>query len=375
MRRYLTDFIKKDTLKKIVLLSGPRQVGKTWLSRCLYPASDTVYLNFDRAADRQTIHTEVWDRRAALVIFDELHKMKRWKSWIKGIYDTEGVKPGLLVTGSAQFDAFRKGGRESLAGRHFLYRLHPFCVAELRGTYEPLAAMTRLLERGGFPEAFIAETASDAARWRLSHLDSILREDLRDLMVIQDLRSLEYLVDRLAGQVGSPVSYQSLAEDVGVSAPTIKRWIQALEAMYVIFSIHPWSRKIKGSILKQPKVYFFDTGRIPSNNESARFENLTACALLKHVNFIEDTQGQKGTLCYLRDKQKNEIDFLILNNSVPVQMVECKLSGANKQNFAKFQHLNPQKVSILLCRDAPRNESHGDWDLRQAPEWLAELEV
>jgi predicted AAA+ superfamily ATPase len=206
-------------------------------------------------------------------------------------------------------------------------------------------------------------------------LDSILREDLRDLTVIQDLRSLEYLVDRLAAQVGSPVSYQSLAEDVGVSAPTIKRWIQALEAMYVVFSVQPWSRKVKGSILKQPKIYFYDTGRIPAQNESARFENLTAGALLKHINFIEDTQGQQGRLCYLRDKQKNEIDFLVLNNSVPVQMVECKLSRTDKQDFAKFQHLKPQKVSVLLCRDATKNESHEDWELRQAAEWLADLEV
>jgi predicted AAA+ superfamily ATPase len=374
MERYLAKFIKKDVHKKIVLLSGPRQVGKTWLSRNLFPESEVVYLNYDRSSDREVIRREIWDRHATLVIFDELHKMKTWKSWIKGIYDTEGTDPGLLITGSAQFDAFRKGGRESLAGRHFLYRLHPLSVAELKATCDPQEAMDRLLERGGFPEPYMADLVIDAARWRRSHLDSILREDLRDLIVIQDLRSLEYLVDRLAAQVGSPVSYQSLAEDIGVSAPTIKRWIQALEAMYVVFTIHPWSRKVKGSILKQPKIFFYDTARIPADNESARFENLTACALLKHLHFAEDTRGENCNLSYLRDKQKHEIDFLIVKDNMPVQMIECKLSATEKHNFAKFQQIKPKKISVLLCRDALRNESHGDWELRQAAPWLAALE-
>ncbi len=223
-----------------------------------------VYLNYDRSSDGEEIQKEIWDRSAALIIFDEVHKMKGWKNWIKGIYDTEGIKPQLLITGSAKFDAFRKGSRESLTGRHFHYRLHPLSVAELKADYSPQEAMNRILERGGFPEPFFAELSGDAERWRRSHLDSILREDLRDLIVIQDLRSLEYLVDRLAAQVGSPVSYQSLAEHINVSAPTIKRWIHALEAMCVLFCIHPSGRKVKGSLLKQPKVYFYDTGRIPA---------------------------------------------------------------------------------------------------------------
>ncbi len=375
MDRYLTDFIKKDLQKKIVLLSGPRQVGKTWISRHLYLASKTVYLNYDRSSDREVIQKEIWDRSAALIIFDEIHKMKGWKNWIKGIYDTEGIKPQLLITGSAKFDAFRKGSRESLAGRHFHYRLHPLSVAELKADFSPQEAMNRILERGGFPEPFIAESSIDAERWRRSHLDSILREDLRDLIVIQDLRSLEYLVDRLAAQVGSPVSYQSLAEDINVSAPTIKRWIHALEAMYVLFCIYPWSRKVKGSLLKQPKVYFYDTGRIPVDNESGRFENLTACALLKHNHFLEDTQGQQRGLFYLRDKQKKEVDFLLVKDIKPIQMIECKLSASEKQNFIHFHsQVNPGTNSILLCRDAERNESHPGWELRSASHWLAELE-
>ena len=256
MKRYLSTFIRKDLDKKLVLLSGPRQVGKTWLSKALFPTANHTYLNFDRNTDRKVIVDESWNRDSDLVILDEIHKMRHWKSWIKGIYDTEGVRPRLLLTGSARLDMTHRGGQESLAGRHHLHRLHPLSVRELSENYSAQDAFDRLMIRGGFPEPFFAEHETDADRWRLSHLDSMLREDLRDLVVIQDIKSLEYLVDRLASQVGSPISYQSLAEDVGVSAPTIKRWISVLESIYVIFTVHPWTRKVKGSLLKQPKVYF-----------------------------------------------------------------------------------------------------------------------
>lgn len=117
LNRYLSDLIKKDLDSKIVLLAGPRQVGKTWLSKSIYPPPRSVYLNFDRSTDRTVIKNEAWDRSADLVILDEIHKMRGWKAWIKGIYDTEGVRPRLLLTGSARLDMTRRGDKESLAGR------------------------------------------------------------------------------------------------------------------------------------------------------------------------------------------------------------------------------------------------------------------
>jgi predicted AAA+ superfamily ATPase len=375
MKRYLSDFIKKDLEKKLVLLAGPRQVGKTWLSKSLFPASQYAYLNFDRTADRKIITDEDWSRTADLVILDEIHKKRNWKSWIKGIYDTEGVRPRLLLTGSARLDVTRRSGQESLAGRHHLHRLHPLSVRELSINYSADEAFERLMIRGGFPEPFFADQDSDADRWRLSHLDSMLREDLRDLVVIQDIKSLEYLVDRLASQVGSPISYQSLAEDVGVSPPTIKRWIGVLESIYVIFTIQPWTRKVKGSLLKQPKVYFFDTARIPENLESARFENLVANHLLKHQQFMEDTRGIKGSLNYLRNKKGSEVDFLLVEKSQPTQMIECKLSATDQVNFKQFESVASKNRPVLLVRNNKDESSRGSWDLRHAPSWLFRLEA
>lgn len=375
MNRYLSEFIKKDLDKKLVLLAGPRQVGKTWLSKELFPADKSVYLNFDRGADRTVIREESWRRDADLVILDEIHKLRDWKSWIKGIYDTEGVRPRLLLTGSARLDVTRRGGSESLAGRHHLYRLHPLSVKEVSSRYDSKNALSLLLKRGGFPEPFFATTDVDADRWRLTHLDSMLREDLRDIVVIQDIKSLEYLVERLAAQVGSPVSYQSLAEDVGVSAPTIKRWIATLESIYVIFTVRPWTRKIKGSLLKQPKVYFFDTARIPEHLEAARFENLVACALLKHQQFLEDTKGIRGGLFYLRNKRGDEVDFLVAEKNLPAMLVECKLSESDDPKFEVFSGAGSRHKPVLLTRNECRELSHKSWDLKNAAEWLATLEA
>jgi len=122
MKRYLEQHILRDLPRKIVLLSGPRQVGKTTLAKML--SDDADYLNYDNPEHRLALMERSWDRAKELVILDELHKMKNWKSWLKGIYDTEGIPPSIIVTGSARLDTYRKVG-DSMAGRFFPFRLHP----------------------------------------------------------------------------------------------------------------------------------------------------------------------------------------------------------------------------------------------------------
>ncbi|MCP5054563.1 MAG: AAA family ATPase, partial [bacterium] len=175
MERYPETYIKKDLAEKIVLLSGPRQVGKTTLSRQLL--SPYVYLNYDATGDRKTLKNEEWARDVQMVIFDELHKMKNWKSWLKGIYDTEGIPPSLFVTGSARLDTYRKGG-ESLAGRFFSYRLHPLTVKEVCSVSDedPKTVLDKLIKFGGFPEPYLKANETFAKRWRRTHVDTIVRE-------------------------------------------------------------------------------------------------------------------------------------------------------------------------------------------------------
>src|SRR4030043_1317178 len=194
MQRYRGGPLKRDLERKIVLLSGPRQVGKTTLSRQLL--EPYVYLSFDSGPDREMIRKLEWDRKVRLVIFDELHKMKNWKSWLKGVYDTEGVPPAILVSGSARLDLFRKGG-DSMAGRFFSSRLPPLSVREaceyLGET--PEDAVRDLLRLGGFPEPYLSKDEEAARRWRRTHIDTIIRHDLLDLERIRDLKSIEILID------------------------------------------------------------------------------------------------------------------------------------------------------------------------------------
>jgi len=370
--RKITEIISTDLDKKIVLLSGPRQVGKTLLSKHLYPASYD-YLNFDSIADRKVIREMSWSRKHELLIFDEIHKMKDWKRWLKGIYDTEGVRPRLLATGSAKMDTFRRGG-DSLAGRHHLHRLHPFSVRELDGVVSAREALEGILNFGGFPEPFLGQSIEGAARWRQSHLDRILREDLLDLEKVRELKLLEVLVDLLSERVSSTLSYASLAKDLEVSPHTVKKWIQILENLYVVFVVTPYSKNIARSILKEPKVYFLDTGRVTAKG-GARLENAIACALLKRQHFLEDTKGAKYGLHYVKNKSKKEVDFLTLKEKVPEFLIEVKTSDTDpSDSLSHYASLLKPFRTIQLVRNIKRELEFQGIEVLDAANWLATLE-
>jgi predicted AAA+ superfamily ATPase len=155
--RYLTARLREDLKRKMVLLAGPRQCGKTTLARSLLD-SRGQYLNWDITRDRKVIRELAWPKDASLVVLDELHKAPKWKNLLKGVVDEFGNEPPLLVTGSARLDAFRRRG-DALTGRHYFYRLHPIDPAESKLFLPEMALdgrLTRLLTAGGFPEAFHA---------------------------------------------------------------------------------------------------------------------------------------------------------------------------------------------------------------------------
>jgi uncharacterized protein len=220
MKRYLTETITRDLERKMVFLIGPRQVGKTTLARQLLAGFSTVqYLNFDTASDRKTITSQSWNPQSALVVFDELHKMPRWKSWLKGVYDGKHADSKILVTGSARLDFLKKSG-DSLAGRFFSLRLHPLSVAEWCSEHATTdeQALSHLLERGGFPEAALASSVDESDRWRLQYVDGLIREDILEFSRLQEINTMRVLVEMLRERVGSPLSVASLARDLSAQS-------------------------------------------------------------------------------------------------------------------------------------------------------------
>jgi predicted AAA+ superfamily ATPase len=372
MERSLTDPVNRDLESRIVLLSGPRQVGKTTLAKTL--SLKFEYLNYDFAEHRIGIRERSWDRKVDLLVLDELHKMKEWKSWLKGIYDVEGNRPRLLVTGSARLDIARKMG-DSLAGRFFAHRLHPLDLKELNFLGAKEETFKTLMRVGGFPEPFLAGSERFYGRWRRSHIDIILRQDLPVLESVSDIQSIETLVELLRRSTGSTVSMANLARDLERDAKTLKRWTIVLENLYLIFKVMPYHRNVARSLLKEPKFYFYDNGLV--QDEGAKLENLVACALKKELDRLCDEEGLRTSLCYLRTKEKQEVDFAVCVDDEVVLMIEVKTSDDTPtKSLAHFSKFLPKARKIQLVLNLNREKTYPDGtEVRALIPWLEKMEL
>lgn len=368
MRREQTEAIRSDLNRKMVFLSGPRQVGKSWLARNIMEGyARPRYLNWDNAVDREIIRSQGWSTATDLLVLDEIHKMDGWKNHLKGIWDTRPEGMRVLVTGSARLETFRQSG-DSLAGRYFSHRLFPVVPAEAArvGERRPLA---HFLRRGGFPEPFLADADDEAGRWRRQYLDGLIREDILNFENITQLRAMNLLVELLRSRVASPLSYQGLSEDVGVSPNTVKRYLEVLEALYIIFRIYPHHRSIARSLLQQPKAYFFDTGLI-KGDDGKMLENFVALSLHRELCLREDRDGRKRQLRYLRTKEGQEVDFVLTEEDEPTLMVEVKSAdravSAGLSYFAERYGI----PGIQLVADLRAENEAGPIPVRRAMDWL-----
>jgi len=350
--RYITPHILDDLKRKMVFVGGPRQVGKTTLAKAILTSSypDGRYLNWDFDEDRQDILKKRWSTDNPLLIFDELHKFPKWKGWIKGIYDVSHDLHSFLITGSARLDVYRRGG-DSLLGRYHYWRLHPFTLDEIPKGISPKDAFERLMTLGGFPEPFLEGDERTARRWRRERFDRVLREDVRDLEPVRDIQLLSIFLDLLRHRVGGLVVLSNLAGDLEISPKTAKAWLETLERMYLVFSVRPYTKSLPRAVRKPPKVYFFDNGDV-LGDEGARFENLVATSLLKRLHYLEDSQGYKYELRYIRDKEGREVDFAIVKEGELEELIEVKYSDDSIARSLSYyaDRLNPKKAVQIVAK-------------------------
>lgn len=317
MDRYLVPQLNKDLAKKMVFVGGPRQVGKTTMAQALRGKTGT-YFNWDIAAHREAILRREIPAKSFL-IFDEIHKYRSWRGFMKGLFDERKGRAKILVTGSARLDYYRFGG-DSLQGRYHYLRLHPLSVAEL-GLTKPRELLD-LLELGGFPEPYFSGSQIDAKRWSREYRTRLIRDDLTALEHVQDLGNLELLMLRLPELVGSPLSLNAVREDLQVGYKAVAHWLDILERLYAIFRLPPFGAPKIRAVKKERKHYHIDWTVL--KNKGVRFENLVASHLLKWVHFEQDTKARDIELRYFRDIDGRETDFLVVEESQPVMMVECK---------------------------------------------------
>ncbi len=388
--------------KSMIFIAGPRQAGKTTLSKLIARSyTNNYYFNWDIAEHRALFFSNPAffegirrkDTSTPLIILDEIHKYKDWKNYLKGIYDQFHDSYKFLISGSGRLDIYQKGG-DSLAGRYYMFHLFPFTIAEIGNRNISIEAFLKnplhismeqakknkeiwntLSGLSGFPEPYLSGKAATYRRWSNTYSHQLIREDIRDIVDIKSITDVETLYLLLPSKIGSPLSVQSLANDLKVSYNTVRNWLEVFERFFLVFSISTWTEKITRAIQKERKVYLWDTPRIKES--SARFENMVALELYRAVTLWNDMGYGNFSLHFIKNKEKQEVDFLLANNREPILLIEAKMTDEQPaKSLLIFQRaLNVPAIQLTGEGDGYRLMSNNGNKILIAPayQWLSQL--
>ena len=195
-------------------------------------------------------------------------------------------------------------------------------------------ALIKLLSFGGFPEPFVRTSQRFYNRWQRDYRTLLTKEDVRDLSRVSDLRGIAQLAEILPSRVGSPLSVNSVAGDLGYHHRTITGWLELLKELYLIFAVRPYHRNIARSMKKEAKIYFIDWSVIP--NPGYRFENMIAVSLLKMACRLTETGFGDFEVMFIRDKEKREVDFVLTEGGTPLALFEAKSSDAGISSAGRY---------------------------------------
>jgi hypothetical protein len=357
--------------------------------------TNSLYWNWDIAEHRKQLFEDASffarlvrkDNTTPFIIFDEIHKYRDWKNYLKGVYDEFNDQYNFLISGSGRLDIYQKGG-DSLAGRYYLFHLFPFTFSEMCGANRPVADFVKnpleisgkegragaerwqqLAALSGFPEPFLSGRETTYRRWSNTYGRQLIREDIRDLTGIKAVQDIETLYTLLPSKIGSPLSITSLAENLKVSYNTVRSWLDILEKFFLVFSVQTWTGKISRAIQKERKYYLWDYARI--NNDAAKFENMVACELWRAVTLWTDLGLGDFSLHFIKDKEKREVDFVVAKNGTPFVLVETKLSNTHHAgSLTAFQNvLGVPAVQLNNDGEGYRIIRNGSNNILIAPAW------
>lgn len=324
----------------ILTITGPRQSGKTTLSRLLAPS-----LPYHSLEDPDTRAFATEDPRAFLrqvadgAILDEVQRAPELFSYLQGIVDADGRMGRFILTGSSQFELLGSI-TQSLAGRASMLTLLPFSLAELQAAGRASTSVDALLHAGFFPP--IHDRPVDPSVWLQDYVSTYLERDVRQILNIKDLATFQRFIQLCAGRIGQLLNITSLAADTGITRITAESWLSVLQASHLVFLVRPWFTNLNKRLIKSPKLYFCDPGlaswflgvRAPSHisahpQRGALFENWVMTELLK----AQTNHGLKPSLHFLRDKEGHEVDALIETAPDTFHAVEIKSGETIASDF------------------------------------------
>ena len=324
----------------ILTITGPRQSGKTTLSRLLAP--ELPYLSLEDP-DTRAFATE--DPRAFLrqvadgAILDEVQRVPELFSYLQGVVDADRRMGRFILTGSSQFELIGSI-TQSLAGRASLLHLLPFSYGELQAAGRAPSSVNALLHAGFFPP--IHDRSVDPTVWLQDYVGTYLERDVRQILHIQNLATFQRFIQLCAGRIGQLLNITSLAADTGITRVTAESWLSVLQASHLVFLVRPWFTNLNKRLVKTPKLYFCDPGlaawlvgvRTPDHlsvhpQRGALFENWIMTEILK----AQTNHGLKPTLHFLRDKEGHEIDALIETGPDTFHALEIKSGETIASDF------------------------------------------
>lgn len=372
--RTLSSIIKEMANKMpVISITGPRQSGKTVLSRACFPEYDYVNLeNPDTFDEAKSDPRYFLTRHKKGIIIDEVQRLPELFSYIQTISDESGRTGEYILTGSQNFLLSAKIA-QSLAGRVFVSHLLPFSFAELKETGYWDNQPEKLMVKGFYPRIYDKDIAPE--RYYPSYIQTYIERDVRQIVNVSNLHLFQKFMKLAAGRIGQLLNYSNFANELGVDLKTVKSWFSILETSFVVFFLQPYYKNFSKRLVKTPKMYFHDTGLacnllgIKTRDDlqqhwakGALFENFVIADMMKNCY----SRAQIPPLYFWRDNTGNEVDCLI-DSGMIAKSVEIKSSTTIHPDFFKglqfyeeLSGIGPQNTFLVYGgdKDSKRREAN-----------------